>query len=85
MDPPVLQEQEISDTLAFDNGPQFAEFCFICRKNDREEDQIVCEHCDYQIAHYYCIGYSVIPEVEWFCPRCHKEMQQRQKEDDERR
>lgn len=47
----------MSDMLAFDNGPQFADFCYVCRSNDNEDDQIVCEHCDFEIAHYQCLGF----------------------------
>jgi uncharacterized paraquat-inducible protein A len=77
--------QEIADGLDFDNGPQFAEFCYKCRKNDEEEKQIVCEMCDYEIAHYTCLGYDKIPDDEWFCPRCKKEFEKRQSEDSKKR
>jgi hypothetical protein len=35
---PTTQERELVDSLEFDNGPQFAEFCYVCRSNEREDD-----------------------------------------------
>ena len=45
----------------------------------------MCEHCDYEIAHFQCVGFSEIPDSEWYCPRCTLEIEQRQREDDLRR
>ena len=79
--PPAAQE--ISEGL--DNGQLFAEVCYICKSNEREEEQIVCEMCDYEIVHYTCIGHEKIPEEEWFCPGCKKEFEKRQREDSKKR
>lgn len=46
---------------------------------------MVCENCDFEIVHYDCAGFSQIPDEQWFCPRCSREMNRQEEQDRERR
>lgn len=49
--------------------------CQGCRKNDNDEEMIICDRCD-RGFHTYCIEPKLteIPstEIDWFCPDCEK-------------
>jgi len=83
---PKPRDQIISDALDMDGEiPIFDDYCLVCKTNDREDEQIVCEKCDFKIAHYQCLGFSRIPEEEWFCPDCTKLAQKEMERDQEKR
>jgi len=42
-------------------------------KDDPAEEEatlMVCDGCDYNLAHFQCAGKRVFPTEEWFCFAC---------------
>lgn len=52
--------------------------------DDRDSQMLVCEHCDFQVAHFQCAGFQSMPgefDEPWYCADCVEEMAQEQRED----
>ena len=73
--PDENEEQPVMPESLMDQAPLFAECCYKCKKNDNEDKQIVCEYCEYEIAHYECLGFTEVPEEEWICEKCTKKLE----------
>lgn len=47
------------------------------QQQDEEEEALllVCDECNFQIAHYWCAGFKQIPQEDedWFCQNCSAE------------
>lgn len=48
--------------------------CMICRRKSDPEQTLLCDECN-KAWHMYCLKpkLKVIPEGEWFCPKCRPE------------
>ena len=44
--------------------------CLICSKADNSQELLVCDKCNFRIAHTYCVGLDAIPDGDWYCPEC---------------
>jgi hypothetical protein len=51
--------------------------CYVCNlvySDPTHEDNclLVCDACDFSVAHYECLGYDAVPPEEdnWTCERC---------------
>lgn len=49
-------------------GERFGTGCLICRKEDHEDQILLCELCDGEY-HTYCLqpALTVVPEENWYC------------------
>ena len=82
--PVPKQAQDTNGQLLDDEEVVFAEVCYICKVTktlEEEEAMLVCDECDYEIAHHQCLNLPYIPEDEWFCHSCTKERKERQREE----
>ena len=52
------------------NVPEFADVCYICGDDGKDDELLVCDNCDYKIAHLKCLGFSVVPKEAWHCTLC---------------
>jgi hypothetical protein len=43
--------------------------CDICLLPTREQDMLLCDHCNHGI-HFDCLGLDSVPSGAWFCPSC---------------
>lgn len=42
--------------------------CYVCSSDENPEQMIICDVCDYSVAHTYCLGFgNQIPEEDWIC------------------
>ena len=51
--------------------------CYICLSGDDEGNLLICDKCNYKVAHTYCLGFDEIPEEDWFCQACIEHLQER--------
>ena len=51
----------------FDDEP-----CYMCGRNDRPDELLVCDHCEFAFCHVNCDNRlnSQFPENDWFCHDC---------------
>ncbi len=47
-----------------------AENCLICTRSNDLHLLLLCDACNYNVCHTYCLGLDRIPEGNWFCPKC---------------
>ena len=52
------------------NVPEFADVCYICGDEGRDDELLVCDNCDYKIAHLSCLGFAEVPVEAWLCTIC---------------
>ena len=50
--------------------PLYADACYVCGDEGSDAELLVCDNCDYKIAHLRCLGFSVVPEGNWNCAMC---------------
>lgn len=53
-----------------DQAPEFADACYICGDEGSDTDLLVCDNCDYKVAHLHCLGFKVVPTDVWNCSKC---------------
>ena len=53
-------------TQEYDGGTElimeYADACYLCGEGDDEAGLLVCDHCDYRVCHFECLGLSSVPE-----------------------
>lgn len=49
---------------------EFADACYICGDEGSDTELLVCDNCDYKIAHINCLGFASVPEGNWNCQFC---------------
>ena len=50
--------------------PEFADACYICADEGGDTDMLVCDNCDYKIAHLRCLNFTKVPSGTWNCMMC---------------
>lgn len=45
------------------------DFCYICRSDRNPHQLMICDLCDFMVAHTYCCGFDDFPE-DWMCRDC---------------
>ncbi|CDW79707.1 ring u-box protein [Stylonychia lemnae] len=56
--------------------------CYVCQRGDNIESMIICDLCDYRVAHTQCLGFGdVVPEDDWICDYCTGERESSEDED----
>lgn len=45
--------------------------CYICGSDRDPHLMMICDLCDYVVAHTYCCGYREFPE-DWVCTECNE-------------
>lgn len=45
--------------------------CYLCDSDENPEQMMICDLCDFRVAHTYCCGFgNQIPEDDWVCGYC---------------
>ena len=50
--------------------PEFADACYVCGDNGLDTELLVCDNCDYKVAHMSCLGFTEVPSGNWYCVGC---------------
>ena len=50
--------------------------CYKCRKNDDEQNLILCDRCRENFCHYYCCNLKKLPSSRWNCQYCIEELKE---------
>ena len=50
-------------------------FCYECKCSDNEDHLLICDECDINYCHTYCAGLDKVPENNWLCKYCSKEIE----------
>ena len=50
--------------------PQFADVCYLCGDDGEDAEMLVCDNCDYKVAHIKCLGLQKVPIETWVCEMC---------------
>jgi len=75
----LVSDSDSNDDDYSDDGPPLADLCYKCvdRKTENEEEEakslLICDGCDYNIAHFSCLGMIKVPDGDWFCEKCREE------------
>ena len=56
--------------------PQFADACYLCGDEGTDTDLLVCDNCDYKIAHLRCLGFAQVPSENWNCAVCQDQLEE---------
>ena len=48
----------------------FADQCYLCGDEGADTDLLVCDNCDFKIAHISCLGFTAVPRGDWHCDSC---------------
>ena len=51
--------------------------CYLCRKNEDENNLVLCDRCKETFCHYYCCNLKKMPVGKWFCEFCQEELKER--------
>lgn len=49
------------------------DYCYVCRSDRNPHLMMICDLCDFMVAHTYCCGFSEFPE-DWLCDGCQRLM-----------
>ena len=45
-------------------------YCAVCTLEVDEDKLLICDKCDFNMCHTYCMDLDSVPEGEWLCPWC---------------
>lgn len=65
----IKQRKQVgqTDNIEF---TMFADVCYICVDAGEDNELLVCDNCDYKVAHLKCLDLNAIPREQWFCQMC---------------
>ena len=49
---------------------EFADACYVCADEGTDTNLLVCDNCNYKVAHLQCLGYDSVPDGVWNCTMC---------------
>ena len=65
------KRQRIEENEVYVIDEDSDDVCYVCGLEDNPEQMIICDLCDYHVAHTYCCGFgNRIPEGDWLCGYC---------------
>ena len=64
----------VDDAEDLANLPDFADVCYVCGDEGCDTELLVCDNCDYKIAHLKCVGFTKVPEGVWNCAMCKEQL-----------
>jgi len=65
------KKQRIEDDGIIIVDQNSADYCYVCNSDDNPQLMIICDLCDYYVAHTYCVGFGeTIPDMDWICGYC---------------
>lgn len=47
------------------------DYCYVCGSDRDPHLMMICDLCDYMVAHITCCGFREFPE-DWICRECHR-------------
>eukprot|EP00347_Sterkiella_histriomuscorum_P017605 403348700 len=67
---PQASEEQLQEWVQ-----EFAESCYICCSGIDENLMLVCDECNFNVAHTYCLDLPEVPEEDWYCSQCAEQRQ----------
>ena len=61
------QQEYVEDV---EDYTHFADVCFVCGDDGTDAEMLVCDNCDYRVAHLKCAGFKIVPQRAWHCDLC---------------
>lgn len=73
INPKKLKVEDDLDAQFFDDG------CYVCGIGGDDANLLICDMCNYHVCHFYCDKLKELPEGQWFCRDCKKQMKEQKK------
>ena len=70
--PLVQYEEALMEELVM------AELCYICQAGENDEATLLCDRCNFEVAHLECLGLASVPVEDWICFKCKEELRAEQ-------
>lgn len=59
------------------------DYCYVCRSDRDPHLMMICDLCDFMVAHTYCCGFrNTFPE-DWICRECERVMNEELSSDED--
>ena len=50
------------------------DYCYVCGRDTDPHLMMICDMCDYMVAHTYCCGFGEVFPDDWMCRECEEIM-----------